>query len=143
MLGPVWRAWARIVGEARYWQQIPRPTERTDCSAPHEELQLANRRLAEAAREVPTREPRDAEQQPQPTASECRVDRVQPELAHGGKDRAIASGRARSCGPDGFDRILSDGSARHARAALLSLATDAEITLDDEADVDAVLRQYG
>jgi len=42
---------------------------------------------------------------------------------------------------DGFDRILADGSARHARAALLSLSPDAEITYDDEDDVEAVLRQ--
>lgn len=44
---------------------------------------------------------------------------------------------------DGFDRILPDGSARHARAALLSLAPDAEVRIDDEQEVDAVLRQYG
>lgn len=46
-------------------------------------------------------------------------------------------------GPDGFERILPDGSARHARAALLSLSPDAEITIDDEQEVEAILAEYG
>lgn len=72
----------RITGDG---QEIPGSAVGADGRAPSQELNLPKAALAEAAGQFPPRRSSDPQQQAQRPAQEASVNRVDPQLAHGGR----------------------------------------------------------